>query len=151
MKFGIIGFGRMGKIYPDVLKELKIEVSFIVDLVKPSNETPNFFEDYKVALDTIPVDGIIVSTTSPSHYEIIKYSIEKKIKYIACEKTFTTSVKHADELVSLLSSSETRLTVNYSRRFSSQYASLKKIFSKKTFLGNLKVLSLPLELGDYLL
>ena len=138
MKFGIIGYGRMGKIYHDVLKELKFEIGFIVDLTFSPNEIQNFFQDYKLALDSIPVDGIIVSTTSPSHYKIIKYAIEKKIKYIACEKAFTTSVKHADELSCLLSSSTTRLIVNYSRRFSTQYISLKKNILEQNILGKPK-------------
>jgi len=138
MKFGIIGYGKMGNLYHDVLAELNIEIGFIVDLIKPFNEVKNFFQDYKTALDSIPVDGIIVSTTSPSHYEIIKYAVEKKIKYIACEKTFTTSVKQADELVSLLSNSDTRLTVNYSRRFSTRYTLLKKNILDKNILGKPK-------------
>lgn len=138
MKFGIIGFGRMGKIYHEVLNDLNIEIEFIVDLVKPQAEIKNFFKDFRIALDTISVDGIVVSTTSPSHYEIIKYAIEKKIKYIACEKSFTTSVKQADELITMLSSSSTRLTVNYSRRFSEKYNSLKKDILVTGILGRPK-------------
>jgi len=135
MKFGIIGYGRMGKVYAEVLNESNIEIAFIVDLKKPEDDVKNFFTDYKTAMEKIPVDGIIVSTTSPSHHEIIKYAIEKKIKYIACEKTFTTSVKHADELIKLLKSSNTRLTVNYSRRFSERYIKLKKDLYEKNILG----------------
>lgn len=138
MKFGIIGYGRMGKIYHEVLKELKIEVAFVADLIRPSYEISNFFQDYKQALDSVLVDGIIVSTTSPSHYEIIKYAVEKKIQYIACEKAFTTSVKHAEELSHLVSSTDTRLIVNYSRRFSTQYNSLKKNILDQNLIGKPK-------------
>ena len=135
MKFGIIGYGRMGQLYQNVLDSLKIEVTFICDK-KNQTDKKNFFYDYKKAINKSNVDGIIISTYGPSHYEIIEYAIKKNIKYIVCEKPFTTSVKHADDLVKLLKSSNTRLNVNYLRRYSPIYKKLKIDLKDKKIIGS---------------
>jgi len=134
MKFGIIGYGKMGKIYHDVLKTLKIDVVFICDKEKKDTNV-KFFSDYKSALNTSNVDGIIISTYGPTHYEIVKYAIEKRIKNIICEKPFTTSLKHAQEIIELLEKSNSKLTVSYLRRFSDSYNSLIKQIYKKNIIG----------------
>ena len=54
-----------------------------------------FFNDYKQAIQDTPIDCLVISTSGPSHYEIMKYAISKNIQYIICEKPFTTSIKHA--------------------------------------------------------
>ena len=135
MKFGIIGFGRMGKMYYDVLSTLKIEVKFVCDIHRPENDIP-FFQDYKEAIVQSKVDGIIIATYGPSHHEIVKYAIDEGVKYIVCEKPFTTSIKHADEIINKLKISNTRLTINYSRRFSEMYTELSKELFEKSIIGN---------------
>ena len=125
MKFGIIGYGRMGKTYHDVLKTLDIDIGFICDIEK-KDEHLKIILDYKEALDTSNIDGIIISTYGPTHYEIVKYAITRGIKYIICEKPFTTSLKHAQEITKLLKKSNSKLTVSYLRRFSDSYSSLIK-------------------------
>jgi len=137
MKFGIIGYGRMGKVYRDVLSSMNIHLEFICDTIDTNAEKNiQFFPNFKDALDKSKVDGIIISTYGPSHYEIIMYALEKEIPYIVCEKPFTTSVIHADKIIEKLRSSKTRLTVNYSRRFSEVYSNLKKDLYQKNIIGN---------------
>ena len=119
MNFGIVGFGRMGQVYKRILEDLGIKIEFIVD-VNPEKIDENYliFSDYKEALESKKIDGLVISTYGPSHFDIIKYAIKKNIKYIACEKPFTTSVSHANEITELVRSKEIRLSVNYIKRFS---------------------------------
>jgi len=124
----------MGKLYYDVLTSMDITTSFVCDLIKPENNI-KFYQDYKKAIDESNVDGVIVSTTAPSHYQIIIHAIENKIKYIVCEKPFTISVKQADEIINKLKKSDSRLTINYSRRHSEAYASLKKNLFEENIIG----------------
>ena len=135
MKFGIVGYGRMGKLYHKVLSEMDIKVDFITDTIKPKKIDCQYFTNYKDAINKTKVDGVVVSTYAPSHHEIIKYAIEKKIKYIACEKPFTTSIRHADEIIQKLANTDIRLSVNYSRRFSTAYESLKKTLYSDNLIG----------------
>lgn len=137
MKFGIIGYGRMGKLYEEVLNEIGVKVEFICDLRKEI-EDKKYFKNYKDAFDLSEVDGVIISTYGPSHHEIIKYAIKKNIKFLICEKPFTTSIKHADEIIYLLENSRTKLTVSYLRRFSKTYNNLiKKLYNEK-IIGEVK-------------
>lgn len=138
MKFGIIGYGRMGKIYHEVLKTLNFDVAFICDLEEKDSEVK--FSDYKNALNSVNVDGIIISTYGPSHYEIVKYAIGKKIKNIICEKPFTTSLKHAQEISQLLEKNDSKLTVSYLRRFSDEYSSLMKKLYDEDIIGTPKTI-----------
>ena len=74
MNVGIIGYGRMGKLYHEVIKEMKFDVVFICDLEKKIDDVKSF-SDYKIALDSSEIDMLIVATYGPSHYEIVKYFI----------------------------------------------------------------------------
>jgi len=136
MRFGIIGYGRMGKVYTDVLSSMNIDLDFICDKVESHTEkNVKHFLDYNEALNESKIDGLIISTHAPSHYEIVKTAIEREINYIVCEKPFTTSLKHADEIIEQLKTSKSRLVINYSRRFSNLYTNLKNDLFQKNIIG----------------
>jgi len=136
MKFGIIGFGRMGKVYSQVFSSMNIDLDFVCDKKEVNVEkNVKVFRDYKVALESSNVDGIIIATHGPTHFEIMKKAIEKEINYIVCEKPFTTSLKHADEIIDKLKTSKSRLVINYSRRYSQTYAKLKNDLYQKNIIG----------------
>ena len=139
MNFGIVGFGRMGQVYKRILEDLGIKIEFIVD-VNPEKIDENYliFSDYKEALESKKIDGLVISTYGPSHFDIIKYAIKKNIKYIACEKPFTTSVSHANEITELVRSKEIRLSVNYIKRFSSAYKNLMTDLYEEQIIGKPK-------------
>ena len=137
MNVGIIGYGRMGELYHEVIKEMKFDISFICDLEKKIDGI-NFFSDYKIALDSSEIDILIISTYGPSHYEIMKYAIKKNIKYISCEKPFTTSLKHADEITELVKNSQSKLAISYLRRFSDAYCELLIKLKKNKIIGDVR-------------
>jgi predicted dehydrogenase len=146
MKFGIIGYGRMGKVYHEVLSHLGFELNFICDVVKTNNSI-QYYNDYKMAIDESSIDGIVIATYGPSHNEIAKYAIDANIKYIVCEKPFTTSVKHADEIIASLKNSKTRLAVNYSRRFSQIYSNLKNDLHMNNIIGKPRTIMMTCGAG----
>jgi predicted dehydrogenase len=134
MNFGIIGYGKMGRKHESVLTSMKINISFVCDKIT-SEGVKNFYQDYKTAIDEIKVDGIVISTYGPSHYEIISYAIKSGIKFIVCEKPFTVSVKQADKIISLLKDSNTRLCFNYIRRHSEIYRKIFEYLHQENILG----------------
>jgi len=134
MDFGIIGFGRMGERYSKVIKSLNYDVKFVCDVNEKNTDFP-FFSDYTKAIENTPIDCLVISTQGPSHYEIMKFGILNNIKYIICEKPFTTSIKQADEIISLLKHSSTRLSVNYIRRFSKTYEDIWNLLFKENCIG----------------
>ncbi len=129
----------MGKVYHEVLNEIGFSVDFVCDIEK-KNEDVKFFNDYKIALDSSEIDGLIVTTYGPSHYEIVKYAIQKNIRYIVCEKPFTTSLKHAQEIVALLENSKSKLTTGYLRRYSDVYSLLLEKLYKNNIIGDPKTI-----------
>jgi len=124
----------MGKLYQEILTSLGINLDFICDIKKQGN-IENFFTDYQEALNKTNVDGIIISTYGPSHHQIIKSAINNGIKYIVCEKPFTNSVKNADDILNLLKKSNSRLSINYLRRFSERYRKLFDEIHNKQIIG----------------
>ena len=61
MKFGIIGFGRMGKVYRQVFSSMNIDLDFVCDKMKIDVEKNiRVFQDYKEAIESTEVDGIII-------------------------------------------------------------------------------------------
>ena len=137
MNVGIIGYGRMGKLYHEVIKEMKFDIDFICDLEKKIDDVKSF-SDYKIALDSSEIDMLIVATYGPSHYEIVKYAIKKNIKYILCEKPFTTSLKHADKIIEVLKNSKSKLGISYLRRFSNTYSGLLNKLNQNKIIGDVK-------------
>jgi predicted dehydrogenase len=135
MNVGIIGYGRMGKLYHKVIDEMGFTVEFICDLEQKMYNL-KFFTDYKIALDSCKIDLLIITTYGPSHFEIVKYAIKKNLKYIICEKPFTTSLKHADEIIDLLKNSKSKLSIGYLRRFSDAYSKLLIKLTKNKIIGN---------------
>ncbi len=137
MDFGIIGFGRMGKVYKKTLQDLGINIEFIVDVDPKKFDTDcSIFSDFRDALESKNIDGLVISTYGPSHYDILNFAIKKNIKYIACEKPFTTSVSHADTITELIKSKNIRLSVNYIKRFSSAYENLMIDLYENQIIGN---------------
>ena len=101
LSFGIIGYGKMGKIYHEIFERLGINVSFICDKIDMDVKT-NFFNNYVEALEKTKTDGIVISTHAPSHFEIMNYAIEREINFIICEKPFTISIEQADKILEKL-------------------------------------------------
>ena len=136
----------MGKTYHEVLDEMGIDVEFICD-IKKEIKHEKVFESYKDALDSKSIEGVIVTTYGPSHYEIVKYAIAKKIKYIVCEKPFTTSVTNAVDITERLKKCDTRLTIGYLRRFSDIYSSLLKKLYEEKIIGNIQTVTITSGAG----
>jgi len=131
----------MGKLYELILNKMNINVEFICDKID-YNVKQKLYSDYAEALDNETIDGLIVATHATSHYEIINYAIDKKIKFIVCEKPFTTSARSAKLLFEKVKNSETRLVVNYTRRFSKAYEKLYHILYHDKILGQPKSMSI---------
>ena len=124
----------MGQLYQEILKSLDIKLDFICD-TKKLDKIESSFTDYQEALNKTNVDGIIISTYGPSHHQIIKSAINSGIKYVVCEKPFTNSVKNADDILKLLKKSNSRLSINYLRRFSKRYGKLFHEIHNKQIIG----------------
>lgn len=135
----IIGFGRMGKLYYQILKTLNFKKIYIVS--KPLDEkyiTDKFFfkdiKDFKN--QKIKVNLGVVATTADVHEFYVKELAKLKVKFIMVEKPISNSFESAKEMIKICKKNKSVLSVNHSSRFSAAIKLIKKIRDKKE-LGNL--------------
>src|SRR3989344_2697416 len=91
MNFAIIGYGKMGKIYDNLLR-----AEFIVDPL-PVYNRPYFSNIEEFIYYHRPVDLVIVATPTYSHFEIVKKLLIAGYN-VLCEKPICLSVIEAEKL-----------------------------------------------------
>lgn len=82
MTIGLIGYGRMGKIYHRILLELGHELAWIVD---PAVSGPRIFDSLDQALRFSTVSGVIVASPVETHLEHVLRCISEGF-HVLCEK-----------------------------------------------------------------
>ena len=141
----IIGTGRMGQVYYEILKKSKINIQGFFDISKTklrkfqilnNIDSNKVFRDYKKIFNLKNLDLIIISTTTDLHYFYLKKSIEKNIKYILVEKPLCRSLDEIDEIQKRLKGKKIRLLVNQNQKETFEFKKIQSI-TKKYNLGKL--------------
>ncbi len=78
-------------------------------------------------------DLVVISTPTDTHFEYLKLCIESNVPLVVCEKPVSNSAKELNKLLKLYKSSDTRIIVNYFRRFQKSYLNA---LSKLDFITN---------------
>ncbi len=105
IKWGIIGFGKMGLIFKDSIKETTLaKLIMIGSKTKKSNELVN----YENILNNKEIDAVYISTLNNTHEYLIKQSLEKG-KKILCEKPLCTNLDELDQIKNFLDSKKNNL------------------------------------------
>jgi predicted dehydrogenase len=81
------------------------------------------------------VDIVSVCTPTDTHFEVLRYLLDKRPKIVICEKPLTLSKKQGEEIIELYQEAKIPILVNYSRRFDSAMLGLQDVISKKKY-GN---------------
>lgn len=81
------------------------------------------------------VDVVVVAVPDEYHYIVLKEVLEYEAKLIFLEKPVTKSIEQANEVLRILDKKETKVVVNYSRRFVYEYEVIKKEILAGTY-GN---------------
>ena len=75
---------------------------------------------------------VCINTPTDTHFQYLKLCLESKVRLIVCEKPVSNSIDELDDIMSLYNSGESKIVVNYFRRFLTTYLYLKnKINFKK--------------------
>ncbi|MDC0296158.1 Gfo/Idh/MocA family oxidoreductase [Akkermansiaceae bacterium] len=74
-------------------------------------------------------DIVSICTPTNTHYQFLKACILKNVKLVICEKPISFSTKELNELLLLYNNGNTKVLVNYYRRFQKSYGSLKRIIA----------------------
>ena len=136
VKLGIIGLGRLGlehakNIHYNIPEAELYAACSVVDkeldkageLFKP----PVLTKDYNDLFREKELDGIVISTNSQTHCEIICAAVEAGVKKIYTEKPIGMSIEEIDKIKSAVESKENvLLQVGYNHRFDKNLMEAKK-------------------------
>jgi predicted dehydrogenase len=129
VRIGVIGLGIMGEQYARIYQAHPLaEVTATctrrrerLDEVGEKYGIRARYTDFNEMLSEAPIDAVCVATPDFAHYEPVKAALDAG-KHVLCEKPFTTDLREADELLTLLGGKpELRLQVAFNHRWLSSY------------------------------
>lgn len=146
-KYLLIGFGKMGERYFNLLKEDGVKDIYIIEkkkkrinlLISKYNISPKkIFTNLKSIFfqnDNKKIVSII-ATTADNRINIIKKLSNLKIRYIFCEKPMARSIKEAQDIKSLCKQKKINISINHPRRFSKETKKINELV-KNNKMGKL--------------
>jgi predicted dehydrogenase len=102
----------------------------------------NVIFDLNEAFENDIYDLISICTPTSTHYNLLCKALERKIPVIICEKPISTSTDEIDKLINLYSVSESKVLINYIRRFQKSFHEVRNIISilqKSDVLTNVSI------------
>ncbi len=93
------------------------------------------FTDPVACLEMAKPECVIVSTTAPSHCELVCLAAKMGARYILCEKPMAISLEQCDHMIEVAARHGARLAVNHQMRFMEQYTKPKAWLASEEFGG----------------
>ena len=134
IRMGLIGAGRMGKVFAHTLA---FNVS-AVDLVAVADIDPKTSEevalrfgakyhytDYCQLLERADIDAVVIATPTSTHVQVIKDAAAAG-KHIFSEKPLGQTLEMCDEAIAAAKKTGIKLQLGFMRRFDAAYALAKK-------------------------
>lgn len=132
----IIGVGRMGLRHIEIAQAMGFNVVGLADkspeALRNATATykldPNIeYTDTKIMFEKVKPNLVTISTTAPSHAELLLAAVDAGAKHILCEKPMSCSLSEADEMIKLCSDAGVVLAINHQMRFMPQYTHIKAL------------------------
>jgi myo-inositol 2-dehydrogenase/D-chiro-inositol 1-dehydrogenase len=131
IRIGLIGAGRMGKVYVSTLAFSVPEVD-LVAVADPVEETlaevktqyriPNGFVDYRQLLDRSEIDAVVIAAPTGLHSEVVQ-AAAKAGKHIFCEKPLSQHLAGCDSAIQAVRQAGVKLQMGFMRHFDPPYRS----------------------------
>lgn len=137
VKFGIIGFGFMGHVHEQTLKELeeRTQLIAICDILPERMEdaiTPGVLKftnaDDLLAIEEI--NTVLIVVNNHVHKEMV-FKAAHAGKNIICEKPAAMSVAEFDEMIAEVEKCGVQFTVHQQRRYDKDFRTAKAVYDKK--------------------
>lgn len=131
---GLIGAGRMGKVFAHTLafNVPEVELAAVTDLnesvaqeVAARYHIPAWFSDYRKMLDHAHVDAVVITTPTATHLEVIQAAAEAR-KHIFSEKPLAQTLVDCDKAIAAAAGAKVKLMVGFMRRFDAAYLMAKR-------------------------
>jgi len=134
IRIGLIGAGRMGKVFAHTLAFTVSEV----DLVALADRNPKtgeevatrfgvecHYTDYQELLKREDIDAVVIATPTSTHVQVIKDAAMAG-KHIFSEKPLGETLELCDEAIAAVKQAGVKLQLGFMRRFDAAYALAKK-------------------------
>lgn len=131
LKFGIVGFGIMGRLYARIISESS-EAKLVAVSSKSESSLSLAREKYSIPVYNDPLemyekeklDAVYIATPDYLHFGFTKEALERGIN-VLLEKPMTMDVVEAEELVRIEEKSSVIGTIRFGNRFSPPFLKLK--------------------------
>ncbi len=133
LRFGFVGFGRMGITHLSILNtHPSVKVAAVCDqsstMLKLVDKHINLatYSDYRKMLDETGLDCLVISTPTDSHGEVIKAAIDRNL-HVFVEKPFTLTASEGQDVVAHLGDKPLVNQVGYVNRFNEVFMEVKRL------------------------
>lgn len=143
-RVAIVGLGRMGMRHATVVRDLNLQLVGVSDIIPETLATAGQqlavdadrrFSDPAAMIDATRPDILVVSTTAPTHRELVVHAAKLGVGAVLCEKPAATSIAACDAMIEACRSSGTRLAINHQMRFMEQYQKPKALVNSPALGG----------------
>ena len=134
IRMGLIGAGRMGKVFANTLAFTVSEVD-LVAVADPDPTTlaevanryniPARYADYRELLDSKEVEAVVVTSPTGTHADVITAAAAAG-KNIFSEKPLSQSLEACDQAIAAVSNAGVKLQMGFMRRFDPSYVAAKQ-------------------------
>jgi inositol 2-dehydrogenase len=133
IKVGLLGLGRLGKVYAHILASRIPESTLAavadkdpsrVDRIQQEVGPVDGYTDSSRLINDPGVEAVVIVTPTSTHCDLITEAVVKK-KAVFCEKPISISLKEAEKAHAVLNSAGAYFQMGFMRRFDPGYASAK--------------------------
>jgi predicted dehydrogenase len=143
IRFGIIGYGFMGKTHTtNLLKHPNAKVMAIFTQPAPNSLPPGvklYTDDWKKLIDESEIDAVVIATPTGTHLDIAEYAAKKK-KHLFVEKPMARTVEDCTRIINVAQENGVKLFVGHVLRFWPSYAAAKNaLHNSDSEIGQVKM------------
>jgi len=134
IKVGLIGAGRMGKVFANTLAFSVSEVDLVavadpnaeaLDEVASRYHIAGKFNDYHELLAQKDIEAVVIASPTGTHAEVVTAAAQAG-KQIFCEKPLSQDLKACDSAITAVKKAGVKLQMGFMRRYDPPYAAAKQ-------------------------
>ncbi|MBE0580194.1 MAG: Gfo/Idh/MocA family oxidoreductase [Devosia sp.] len=143
-RVAIIGVGRMGMRHASVVGDLGLSLEAVSDILPDALSAAGTklglgadrqYTDPFRLIDEVRPEVLIVSTTAPTHRDLVVHAARSGVRAVLCEKPAATSIAACDAMIEACLDSGTRLAINHQMRFMEQYQKPRDLVNSPAYGG----------------
>jgi inositol 2-dehydrogenase len=138
IRIGLIGAGRMGRVYAQTLSQMRTEVNLagvadqnfeLVKKIAAEFGIQNSYSGHSELLANPQIDAVVVATSTHTHVQVV-VDAAKAGKHIFCEKPLALDLAGCDKANSAVRKAGVKFMVGFMRRFDPSYVKAKQLIAE---------------------